>query len=109
MATFPPVEVAATLGAGRVWIEAGGGAEALYEILSRHQLERIQSAGVPGGTESTLAVGPYAFAEAGIGLRLRDPVRGFLAAGPTVTRTNVDGGALWRAGGLARIGVAYDF
>jgi hypothetical protein len=103
------IGVAATVGAGRLWAEAGAGASGLHELLSNHQLARIQAAGVPGGTESSFTVGPYGFAEAGIGLRLRDPVRAFIAAGPTLTRTIVDGGALWRVGGQARFGVGYDF
>jgi hypothetical protein len=44
-----------------------------------------------------------------VGLTLRGWFRGFVAGGPTVTRTVVDGGGLWRFGALARVGVAYDF
>jgi hypothetical protein len=69
----------------------------------------MQQAGVPGSTESAFTVGPYGFGEVGAGLILRGWFRGFVAGGPTVTRTAVDSGALWRFGALARVGVAYDF
>jgi hypothetical protein len=100
--------VAATLGAGRVWAQAGGGASGLYEVLSRHQLQRIQNAGVSGGTETSLNLGPTAFAEVGVAVRMR-LVNGFVAGGPTISRTLVDGSGLWRAGASARVGVSYDF
>ena len=54
-------------------------------------------------------MGPLLFAEAGISLRLRDPVRAVVAGGPTLTRASVDGGTLWRFGGQGHVGVAYDF
>jgi hypothetical protein len=99
----------ADIGAGRIWAQAGGGAGGLYERLSRHQRERIDAAGVPGGVETSFTLGPYAFAEIGVALRLRGAAGGFLAAGPTLVRTSVEGRALWRWGGGARLGVAYDF
>jgi hypothetical protein len=99
----------ATLGAGRVWAEVGAGAQGLREVLSRQELERMQQAGVPGSTESAFTVGPYGFGEVGAGLILRGCFRGFVAGGPTVARTTVDGGGLWRFGALARVGLAYDF
>jgi hypothetical protein len=99
----------ATLGAGRVWAQAGGGTSALYEILSRHQSARIEAANVPGATETSLSLGPHAFAELGLALRMRGSVSGFLAAGPTVCRASVEGATLWRFGASARLGVAYDF
>jgi hypothetical protein len=99
----------ATLGAGHLWAQAGGGLHVLYEILSRHQRQRIEAAGVPGATETAVSLGPHAFAEFGLGVQMRGTVMGFLAAGPTVCRTRVDGAALWRVGGAARLGVAYDF
>jgi hypothetical protein len=101
--------VAGSLGAGRLWAEAGGGASGLYERLGRHQHLRIDAAGVPGSVQSSFAVGPYTFAEIGVGVRLRGAVSGVLAAGPTLVRTRVDGHPLWRAGAGARLGVAYDF
>jgi hypothetical protein len=100
---------AATAGVARLWAEVGGGALGLREVLSRHELQRIQSADVPNGTESSFTVGPYAFAEAGVGLTLRGWFRGFVAGGPTLARTNVAGGALWRFGGQGRVGVSYEF
>jgi hypothetical protein len=69
----------------------------------------MQQAGVPGATASAFTVGPYAFGELGAGLILRGCFRGFVAGGPTVMRTNVDGSGFWRLGALARVGVAYDF
>jgi hypothetical protein len=101
--------LSATIGVGQVWAEAGGGVAGLYEILSSQQIERIQAAGVPGGTASSFTVGPYAFGEVGVGVVLRSWVRGFVAAGPTVMRTTVDGGGFWRYGALGRVGIAYDF
>ena len=99
----------AQLGAGTVWAQAGGGIASVYEVLSRHQLERIQMAGVPGGTERSLSVGPYGFAELGVAVKMRGPVSGFLALGPAVSRARVDGSAVVRWGGFARAGVACDF
>ena len=97
------------LGAGQLWAQAGAGVAGIYEVLSRHQLERIQMAGVPGGTETSLSFGPYGFAELGVAVKMRGPVSGFLAAGPAVSRANVDGSPVVRWGGLARAGVACDF
>ena len=57
----------------------------------------------------SVSVGPYGFAELGVGVAIRAALSAFLAAGPVVTRTVVGGAALWRAGGAARLGVAYDF
>jgi hypothetical protein len=99
---------AATLGVGRVWAQAGGGVGGLYEVLNRHQLQRIQSAGVPGGTETSLTLGPTAFAEVGVAIRMR-LVNAFVAGGPTLSRTLVAGSGLWRTGASARVGVSYDF
>jgi hypothetical protein len=101
--------LAARVGAGRLWAQAGGGAAALYEMLSRHQRDRVEAAGVPGGTESSFTLGPYGFAEVGVAVDMRGGVSGFLAAGPALTHTRVDGGALWRLGGFARVGVACAF
>jgi hypothetical protein len=103
------IGLTATVGAGRVWAEVGGGAEGLHEVLSRQELQRMQAAGVPGSTASAFTVGPYGFGELGAGLILRGWFRGFVAAGPTVMRTTVDGSGFWRFGGLARVGLAYDF
>ena len=92
-----------------MWAELGGGAAGLYEILTSHQVQRISAAGVPGGTQSSVTFGPYAFGEAGLGLVLRGAVRGFVAVGPTAARTTVDDAAVWRFGAIGRLGVAYDF
>ena len=43
------------------------------------------------------------------GVHRDEAMRGFVAVGPTVVRTLVDGSALWRFGGIARVGAAYDF
>jgi hypothetical protein len=101
--------LAGSFGAGRIWAEAGGGAAGLYEVLTRQGIERLQMDGLPGITESTFSVGPYAFGEVGVGLVLRGRVRAIVAGGPTVALTNVDGSSTWRVGGLGRLGVAYDF
>jgi hypothetical protein len=103
------IGLSATLGAGRIWAQAGAGASSLYEILSRHQRERIEAALVPGAAETSLTLGPYAFGELGVGVQMRGAVSGFVAAGPTICRTSVGGEPLWRYGGSARLGVAYDF
>ena len=100
---------AARVGAGHLWAQAGGGAAGLYEVLSRHQRERVDAAGVPGGSESAFALGPYAFAEAGVGVEMRGRVSGFIAAGPALSRSTVAGSARWRLGGFARLGVACEF
>lgn len=96
------------LGAGRLWLQGGGGVGGVYEVLSRHQIERISAAGVPGGRESSLSLGPQLFAEAGLSVQLRGSARGMLALGPWLFRTDVDGAALTRAGLFARLGVAYE-
>jgi hypothetical protein len=101
--------ISATLGAGRVWAQAGGGTTVLYEILSRHQRGRIEAANVPGAVETSLSLGPHAFAELGLAVRMRGRVSGFLAAGPTVCRAGDEGALRWRPGVSARLGVAYDF
>ena len=98
-----------SLGAGRIWAQLGGGACVLSEVLSRHQLTRIESAGVPGGQERSLSVGPMGFAEVGVTLRMRGNVSAVFAGGPTLSRNTVDGSASWRVGGDGRIGVAYEF
>lgn len=103
------VGVSATSGVARLWVEAGAGAQALYETLTNHQITRITAAGVPGGSESNFSIGPAGFADVGVALVLRDPVRAFVAGGPTLARTATEAGAVWRFGGLARVGVAYDF
>jgi hypothetical protein len=88
------------LGAGRFWAQAGGGASGVYERLGRHQRLRIDAAGVPGGVETSWALGPCFFGELGVAVRLRGAVGGLLAGGPTVVRTEVDGrlkrGSRWR-------------
>jgi hypothetical protein len=104
-----PTAPAATVGVARLWAEVGGGAQGVRELLSRHELQRIQAADVPNGTESSFTVGPYAFGEAGVGLTLRGWFRGFVAAGPTLARTDVQGTAFWRFGAQGRVGVSYDF
>jgi hypothetical protein len=96
-------------GAGRVWAVLGGGALVLHEALERHQLQRIQMAGVPGGTTSSLAAGPFAYAEVGVGVKLRGPFGGFVSGGPEASRLEVGSGARWHLGGAVRIGVTYDF
>jgi hypothetical protein len=103
------VGASVVIGAGRLWVQAGGGASVLREILSRHQRLRIDAAGVPGGAVRSLTVGPYGFADLGISILLRGSVSGFVAGGPTFARTTVDGGAHLRAGGSGRLGMAYDF
>jgi hypothetical protein len=96
-------------GVGRVWAQAGAGACGLYEVLSRHQRERIDAAGVPSGATTSWAAGPYAFAELGVALQVRGPLGVLVAAGPELLRTTVDGAALWRTGAAARLGVMLDF
>lgn len=103
------VGVGAGLGAGRIWAQAGGGASGLYEVLSRHQRQRIDSAGVRGGVKTALSLGIYGYAEIGVAVRLRGAVSGLLAAGPTLARTTVDRDPLWRLGAAARLGVALAF
>ncbi len=103
------VGVAARLGVGRVWAQAGAGTSGLYEVLSRHQRLRIEVAQVSGGVETTFSAGPYAFAELGVALLMRGHVSGFLAGGPTLARTVVTGDVLTRLGGAVRLGVAYGF
>jgi hypothetical protein len=105
----PGFGVQRIVGAGRIWAAAGGGVVVLHELLSRHQLQRIQSAGVPGGTESSTALGPYGYAEVGVGVLLRGRVSGFIAGGPEAARVGLVDGAAWRLGAAARIGVTYDF
>ena len=97
------------LGAGRIWAQLGGGASVLSEVLSRHQLTRIESAGVPGGQEHSLSVGPMGFLEVGVTLQMRGNVSAVFAGGPTLSRNKVDGTASWRVGCDGRIGVAYEF
>jgi hypothetical protein len=101
--------VATTVGAGRFWAQAGLGLSGLYEVLSRHQRQRIDAAGVSGGSETTFTVGPYAFAEGGLTVELRGHASGFFAAGPVLTRTPVNDSTAWRLGGSARLGVSYGF
>jgi hypothetical protein len=101
--------VSGALGAAHLWVQAGGGASAVYERLGRHQRQRIDAAGVPGGLQTSLALGPCFFGEVGVDLQLRGALRGLLAGGPTLVRTRVDGHPLWRAGAGARVGLAYDF
>jgi hypothetical protein len=98
-----------TLGAGRLWAQAGAGASAIYELLGRQQRQRIDAAGVPGGVETSFTLGLHAFAELGVAVRLRGAASGFLCGGPTLSRVSVDGSPLWRVGLGARLGVAYDF
>jgi hypothetical protein len=100
------VGLAATVGVARLWGELGGGAAGLRESVNRHPID--QTAGVPGGSNA-FTVGPYAFGEAGVALVLRGWVRAFIAAGPTASRTEVDGAGQWRFGALGRLGITYDF
>jgi hypothetical protein len=108
------VEVAAgagassTLGAGTFWAQGGAGVGGVYEVLRRHQVERILTAGVPGGEESSLSLGPTFFGEIGVAVQLRGGVSGFLALGPWLFRTTVNGAAVVHGGAFARLGVAYD-
>jgi hypothetical protein len=97
------------LGVGRVWAQIGAGASGLYEELSRHQRQRIDAAGVASGSRRSFALGPYGFAELGVAVRVRGPLGAFLAAGPALVRTEVEGAALWRAGPAARLGVVCEF
>lgn len=101
--------VATNIGSGRFWAQAGLGASGLYEVLSRHQRQRIDAAGVSGGSETTFTVGPYGFAEGGVTVELRGHAAAFLAAGPVLTRTPVNDVTQWRLGGSARLGVSYGF
>lgn len=103
------VGVQRALGAGRFWAQAGGGVGGVYEVLSRHQIDRIQTAGVPGGEESSYSLGPHAFAELGLAVQVHEAVSGFLAFGPWLFRTEVNGAAQTRTGAFARLGVAFDF
>jgi hypothetical protein len=103
------VGAAGALGVGRFWIQGGGGASGVHEQLGRHQRLRIEAAGVPGATVTTLVFGPHAFAEAGLALRLRGAVSVLVAAGPTLARTRVGGRARWRVGAGARLGAAVAF
>jgi hypothetical protein len=96
-------------GVGQLWVEAGGGALGLREVLGRHQLERIQMSDIPGGTQTSFAVGPYAFGEVGVGVCVRGSVSARLSAGPVVSRISLAEGPAWRFGALAKIGAAYDF
>jgi hypothetical protein len=96
-------------GVGQLWLQAGGGVLGLREVLGRHQLARIQMSDIPGGTQTSFAVGPYAFGEVGVGVRVRGAVSARLSAGPVVSRISLAEGPAWRLGALAKIGAAYDF
>jgi hypothetical protein len=98
-----------TLGAGRLWAQAGGGATGLYELLGRQQRQRIDAAGVPGGVERSFTLGLHAFGELGVAVAMRGAASAFLSLGPTLSRITVDDSPRWRAGLGARLGVAYDF
>jgi hypothetical protein len=97
------------LGVGRVWVQAGAGASGLYEVLGRHQRQRIDAAGVPNGFQTSFSLGPYGFAEVGVAVRVKGPFGAFLAGGPALLRTEVEGAALWRAGASARLGMVCEF
>ncbi len=97
------------IGAGRIWAQAGAGATGIYETLMHHQNQRIDAAGVPGGTLTSFTVGPLAFAEVGLTLKLRGSVGALLAAGPALSRIQIDTGAAWRLGAMARMGLTLAF
>lgn len=101
--------LAAQVGVGRLFVLVGGGASAVYQVLGRHQRQRISAAGVPGDAVTTLVGGPLALAEAGVELQLREEVSAVLAAGGDLARLAINGQQGWRARGSARVGVAYAF
>ena len=103
------VGLSTALGVGRLFAQAGAGASGLYETLSRHQRQRIEAAGVPGGVETSFTVGAMAAAEGGVAISLLHGVSALFAGGPAATQTDVNGKRTWRVGGAARLGVAYDF
>jgi hypothetical protein len=92
---------AVTHGAGRVWVQLGAGAVAVYEHLSPNQ------AFAPN--QSSFAVGPYGFAEFGVALTLRGGWRGLVALGPVASLVSVNDTERFRFGGAARVGVGYGF
>jgi hypothetical protein len=97
-------------GAGTVWGEAGAGALGIQEILSRHQLERIQMGNVGAGAQTSFASGPYAFAEVGVAVHIRGSVSAGVSAGPTVSRIMLSGdGHPWHFGVCTHLSVSYDF
>ena len=102
------VGASSSLGAGTFWAQGGAGVGGVYEVLRRHQVERIQTAGVPGGQESSLSLGPTLFGEVGVAVQLRGAVSGFMALGPWLFRTTVNGTPVVHGGAFARLGVAYD-
>lgn len=101
--------VGARLGVGRLWAEAGAGALGIEETLTSHQQERIQMAGLPGGTQTSFVLGPYGFGEAGIGVVVRGALGARLSAGPIASRVALAGGNAWRFGAVAKVGFSYDF
>jgi len=96
------------LGEGRLFAQLGAGASGVYEVLSRHQIQRIEAAGVPGAQETSWSWGPELFAELGMTLHLRAGLSGLIGVGPCVTWSRVDGVTQGRVGGFARLGAAYD-
>ncbi|MBS2029746.1 MAG: hypothetical protein JST54_17735 [Deltaproteobacteria bacterium] len=97
-----------TLGSAQLFAQLGAGGAGVYEVLSRHQIQRIQAAGVPGGRQTSWSWGPELFGEIGLTLHLRAGIRGLIAVGPCATWARVDGATEDRLGGFARLGAAYD-
>ena len=97
-----------TLGEGRLFVQLGAGSSGVYEVLSRHQLQRIEAAGVPGAQQTSWSWGPEVFAEVGMSLHLRAGLSGLIAIGPCATWARVDGATQDRLGAFARLGAAYD-
>jgi len=109
MALVVGLGAATDVGVGHLWAEAGGGLLGLEEILGRHQLERIQLDGIGGGTVTSYALGPLAFAEVGISLALRAALHARLSGGPVASRLDLADGPTWRLGAMTKLGIGYDF
>jgi hypothetical protein len=97
-----------TVGEGRLFAQLGGGAAGVYEVLRRHQVQRIEAAGVPGARQTSWSWGPELFAEVGLTLHLRAGLSALLAVGPCATWARVEGATRDRLGGFVRLGAAYD-
>lgn len=96
-------------GPGLVYAQLGAGAMSVLERARRHQYDRLKGLGLEGLEDHAWSMGPWAWLEVGVAVRVRGGLAATVGGGPTVSAHQTTGQWKVRAGFQTMLGVTHAF